>query len=532
MWSRTFFSSLALFSMAATQVAAGGNWEYSPVSESELNELLGKPVKRAAFDESLATDLKPQKSLFWAMADGDRLAYANLTASMPEDTQYMLDTDDFKPMIERMVCGENINLEFKTARQMEVARRKWDWVNEDDGRQLAMLANWRGCGVNGRRNVFQIQSIKWDLPNKTAHIKSNRKKLSQVLHSYHLELDHAPLRQTNVRVRAEFSKSYDLSSSFTQDLFNHTLGGYYIAAACTDCGTSGSFNLKGVIDVGLFEINEAYISMEAQDMGAWLGVWGSVGLGSVPGAGFSWRKTVFKYPLYPGNPIPEILEIGPYGAVDVGFKLGKVSGGMQMAAGARVDIPDGSYAKMDFSDVDNVQGSSEGWEPEVSTTPVSLDGYVTLHNEVYAILALQWRFGIDLGVTDYVWVASLDLKLPYFGADITAAHNQDNDVCNGEGDQSSSVSVVGNIGTQLKFQVSKDDDMADPLVQIPLYETHWPIYSTCFAFGGESDHPFQNISSIPEPTYTAPANDSAKIKARATPAAEARGYYKGKPVQW
>lgn len=309
---------------------------------------------------------------------------------MPGDSEYILSMEHFDGMIEATSCSDtSISMTFEDNATFAYAQRTWDWVNGADNHSFVMVAGPGDCGNNTDRIPFIISTITYDEVANAAVLNARQSTWQAIAHTYDLVVGSVgpnPSNPSNLEER-------DITKGTSID-FNHGLpfslalssGPFESSLACTDCRTTGQFDIEFRISQTFFVPTGASMKISPKGVSA-------VGQVKLSGSGqlaSPLTKTfdLLSVPISALN-IPGVLEFGPFLAVAVGASLSPVSLSGGIKAGAKASLSDDAVLNMDL--LNPAANSFSGWLPEVETMGVSADISVTTTFSVFLQPSIEIR---------------------------------------------------------------------------------------------------------------------------------------------
>jgi hypothetical protein len=290
---------------------------------------------------------------------------------MPGEAENILAMEKFNTMLKSVDCRNGLSLTFKDDATFAYAKKVWDWVNGADNHTFVMVAGPGECGNNTNRIPFVVSSLKFDEEANNAQLTASKGEWKTVAHSYDLVVGNVPSGTLQRRVDVSKDLSIDASSQFP---FSVSLGSGSLTAglACTNCSTTGKFNMQLKASVHLFKDDELSVTVAPQDVSAIAQV-KLTATADITGS-LSKDFEIIKIPI-DGITIPKILDLGPFLTVSVGAQLGplQVTGGLQTGATAFFD--NSAILKFDLLNPSNNQFS--GWDPNIDTIPITVDGRIS-----------------------------------------------------------------------------------------------------------------------------------------------------------
>ncbi|KEZ39992.1 hypothetical protein SAPIO_CDS8972 [Scedosporium apiospermum] len=247
---------------------------------------------------------------------------------------------------------------------------------------------------------------------------------------------------------ADFSIPFD--SDFTGKSLTFSVDGVDVTASCTECTTTGSFNIRGSFRVNQFLTEEAWIELSTG------GVTAKAVLGLTLKGALTGKLAEKSVPIVKFSPagvsIPGVLTIGPTISVNLGAEISEVRGSVGVTLGGTATIP-ASSSRLDFLSEDKT--TATGWEPTFDVAPFKADASV----EAKATAFLKAAVGLEISAVETGFSAELSANLPALTASLKAVTSATCTVC---GDHQSgiqgSLTLGTSVGVSLKKKVLGDEE--------------------------------------------------------------------------
>lgn len=317
-------------------------------------------------------------------------ALANLTVDVGDDEANIVSMEKFRHLLESVECTDNgMVVEFKDTRSFGYTQRGWQWVNDDDDRNLILVTGRQHCGWNTHRVPFVVSSIVFDKQSLRAKLSGVPSEWKKLFRNYELTLGNVPESSTSKR-------DWDSEASLS---FNHNIpleksipipgSDLSVDISCEGCKTEGSFDFGVHIKTSYGTPESASLTLSPNGVSA----------SFTPRLGLSGNMTdeisdeleLVKIPV-DGISIPGgILDLGPEIVFSFGYQIGPVKGSAGITSGVTLSLADSAELEIDFLDPDVSAG---GWTPQVETHPVKLDAKIEAGAEVYAKAEVQFAASI------------------------------------------------------------------------------------------------------------------------------------------
>ncbi|KAF2494151.1 hypothetical protein BU16DRAFT_66127 [Lophium mytilinum] len=415
--------------------------------------------QKRQWNHTESLDLQDFETFYWGGYSAGDIVYANLTLYFTGDYENIISMERFAGMLKSVDCSDHMMLEFKDNTSFAYAQRVWNWVNNDVNNTFVMIANYEGCGPAAERQPFTVTNIVYDAQHSKAFLTADQKNWTEIAHTYSLSVGHtpAPPPEKRLALRGDPDFSMNLASSFNRNFFSTTAFGVDMSLDCSNCGTSGSLNVDFDIDVALFKISSAKMTISPKDVAAFLEV--SMSESGTLSSAYNWEKTIVSIPI-DGIEIAKIVKLGAFLDVDVGFSMAEWEGEAHATMGARMTLPNSAIVVVDLVKSENNQFS--GWMPDVVPIPLQVSAKVEGSAEIFAepkikLTAKALGKGFEVG---------LNLKLPDISADFTAMFDSTG-VCGGL--HTLGVDVNANVGVDLSVQAATAGNEANPFWTQELY---------------------------------------------------------------
>lgn len=340
-------------------------------------------------------------------------AVASLTVYMPGDDENILSMEQFDGMVTSIECtDENIEMVFEDDGTFAYAQHVWDWVNGADNHSFVMVAGPGDCG-NTARTTYIVSSIAYDEEANKAVLAATQSNWAAVAHSYDLVVGGVAETRSADAVRA---RDIDKSTSidFVHDLpFSLALGAQGLEAriACTNCSTTGSFDMEFKVSQKFFVPTGASMKIKPKGVSAIAQI-------KLSGSGdliepLVKEFTILEIPIS-GLKIPGVLDLGPFLTVSVGAELAplSLSAGIQSGATARID--DAAILEADLLNPE--KNSFSGWEPIIDVVDVRVDASISGAVAVFLKPAIE----LQAEALGRGFAIGINMKIPNINAKLEA----------------------------------------------------------------------------------------------------------------
>jgi hypothetical protein len=295
---------------------------------------------------------------------------------MPGDGENILSMEQFDGMLTSVQCNTNdVALTFEDDATFAYAQQVWDWVNGADNHSFVMVAGVGDCGDNTQRIPFVISTIAYDEAANLATLSATQSNWTAVAHTYDLTV--GQITQPSAQSDALRTRDVDKSTSidFVHDFpfsFAISANGLEAKLACTNCSSTGSFDMQLHISTKLFIPTGAKMKLAPRGVSA-IGQVKLSGSGSLTDA-LTKEFEIISIPLA-GIKIPEILELGPFLTVSVGAEISAISLSASVQAGATARLDDAAIMEVDLLNPE--QNTFSGWEPTIDAVDVRVDASIS-----------------------------------------------------------------------------------------------------------------------------------------------------------
>ncbi len=422
----------------------------SPSQPLELVPLRNVRQGNAKRDRKAALALKSDETLYWGGQDG---TVAKLDIQMPSANESIVNMERLDGMVEKIHCPRNstgrLKVRFNNQTDFDDAQDVWQWVNNATENHFVMVIGAGDCGWNStQRHVYHVTGLVYNDEKNTAVFDVEQKTWKEAIHTYDLTVGKAAKQGavTQKLKRGLFDKIGDWFKDAADDvkdfvtgaandvvdavgnaadavkdaagsavdivdsILNPTLNpdftipfgsdlsgkgiafkmnGVEVSGTCSQCTTTGAFDIEAKFSVKFFKIQEAWVEASTQGINATAII--SLALkGDLTDKLASKEVPVFK--ISPaGISIPGVLTIGPTVSINLGAEISQIKGGVTISLGGTATIPP-STARLDF--LSQSDTAATGWKPTFQEAPFKADVFVEAKASVYLSAAV----GIEISV--------------------------------------------------------------------------------------------------------------------------------------
>lgn len=278
-------------------------------------------------------------------------------------------------MLTSVQCNDdNIEMTFEDDAAFAYAQKTWDWVNGAENSSFVMIAGVGICGDNTGRIPFVVSSIACDEEANKATLTASQSDWTSIAHTYDLVAGgFSDIPAAGAVQARDIDKT--ASIDFVHDFpFSFALGVPPLEAriACTNCSSTGSFEMEFKVSQKLFIPTGASMKIKPKGVSAIAQI-------KLSGSGDVTDSLVKEFDIIEipisGIKIPGILELGPFLTVSVGAELSAISISAGVQSGATAKLSDDAILEVDLLNPD--KNTFSGWEPEIDTIDVRVDGSIT-----------------------------------------------------------------------------------------------------------------------------------------------------------
>lgn len=298
---------------------------------------------------------------------------------MPDDAENILSMERFDGMLTEVECNaDNLALTFEDDATFLYAQKVWDWVNGADNHSFVMVAGPGDCGNNTRRLPYVISTIQYDEVANKATLAASLSNWEAIAHSYDLVVggvsgSPGANNQTQAIQKRDIDKS--TSVDFVHDFpFSVALSANGLSAslACTNCSTTGQFDMEFTISQKFFIPTGASMKIQPRGVSAIAQVKLS-GSGTVTDA-LTKEFTLLEIPISAFT-IPGVFDLGPFLTISVGAEISGITISAGVTTGATMKFDDAAIMEVDLLHPE--ENTFSGWDPIVDAVDVKVDASIT-----------------------------------------------------------------------------------------------------------------------------------------------------------
>ncbi|KAF1965795.1 hypothetical protein BU23DRAFT_574625 [Bimuria novae-zelandiae CBS 107.79] len=476
-------------------------------------EVTGRFTKREKVGNS-CYDPSSENEFLWGAYAGDNLYMANFTLRAPQDEELILPIENFAKELKSIKCGkpgEGMTLTFQDQQSYDYAQKQWKWVDDEDINHFILVTEPDQCYQGDDRSPYLVKTIDFDSSKLTACLKAEEVEWKDVAMNFHLSTSHEYVDPNTANVthpqlvRKDEDAKFDLSMNFDQPIFN------FGKESDQTSGLSLSANAKistGGSMVADFEIDTFLgfptdVSMRVYPQGVYGQIMLELNADGTLGRPLDWALTPeIEIPVGALN-IKGILELGPYITMGVHLGSSALTGTATWSAGAKASLKDSAEVKAVL--LGDGENSIKDWDPVFEKIDPTFSAEIGGDVRAWGELGVQFKAEVLGGVWGYQ--ASVDAELPYFEAKLSAQVNSEG-VCGTQ--KTLGVEVDAGVGINVNLNMGQIDKSPD--FQKDLFDTRWPLFSTCMGFGPDVQTPTPTPEATPteEPdsTLTAEPTDA------------------------
>ncbi|KAH7132191.1 hypothetical protein B0J11DRAFT_577127 [Dendryphion nanum] len=456
----------------------------------------GRSLKREISGNKVF-DASSETNFFWGAYAGDNIYVANFTLSNPGDDELILPVENFAQRLKSLHCGSpadpNMVMEFNDDDTFNYAKKAWTWVNEKDLNKFTVVTEPDQCFKGDNRSPFLVHDIKFDDAKRTAYLHAEEKEWHEVAHTFHLHLGHQYIdpttaNATHPHLKRDEGRIMNIATSLNKQLFSYAKNSKQTVGMAL--AANAKITTHGAI-IADFDIERKWwgapddvkIEIHPQGLKAVLDL--TLKADGTLGKGLDWSlKPEIEIPVAALN-IKGILEIGPYVQIGVHLGASKLKGTATFSTGAKASIDDSATVQVKLRDPKDNKIS--GWKPK----------FEAIKPRFTAQIGGEVRAWTELGITIkaeafgmWGYQASIDAQLPYVEANL-AAKVDTLGVCGSK--KTIGIDTSTNVGINVNLNAGKVNQAPD--FRKDLYETEWPIFSTCLGLGPNNARPTSATSA-------------------------------------
>ncbi|KZM25444.1 uncharacterized protein EKO05_0008127 [Ascochyta rabiei] len=446
-------------------------------------------------------DPEKHSTFFWGGYAGDNIYVANFTMSAATDDEFILPVENFAKRMKSISCGapgKPIVLEFSDADSLSYAKSAWKWVDDADVNHFVLVTEPDMCYKGDNRSPYLVSAIKFDDAKLSAEITAEEKPWDEVAQHFKLSLGHeyvdpatANVTHPHLARREDDGKAMDISHTFSGNLFNYAKDSKETAgmslSADLELTTEGAIIADFDVEKNFIGFpTDAKLNIHPQGVNALMKL--SLNADGKLGKELQWdMKPEIEIPIQ-AIKIAGILEIGPFITMGIHFGSSALEGTGTMSVGAKAKIKDDANVDVRLSKPE--ENSISGWQPDFEKIDPAFSAEITGDIRAWNELGIQIKAEV-LGRWGYQ--AAVDAQLPFFEAKMSG-------VVDTVGVCGSQKTVGVNLGTDVGINVNLNAGKVNeaPAFEKDLFETVWPLYSTCIPVGPDNAKP----TDVPEPEPT------------------------------
>ncbi|KAJ4300924.1 hypothetical protein N0V90_003013 [Kalmusia sp. IMI 367209] len=462
-------------------------------------EITGKFRKREKKGNS-CYDPASENEFLWGAYAGDNLYMANFTLRAPQDEELILPIENFAKELKSIRCGkpgEGMTLTFQDESSFDYAQKQWKWVDDEDINHFVLVTEPDQCYQGDDRSPYLVKTINFDKSKLTACLNAEEVEWKDVAQNFHLSTSHEYVNPgtanvTHPHLVKKDDAKFDLSMNYNQPLFN------FGKDASETSGLSLSANAQittGGSMVADFDIETSWgfpseVSLKVHPQGVYGQIMLELNADGTLGKPLDWAMTPeIEIPVGALN-IKGILELGPYITMGVHLGSSALTGTATWSAGAKASLKDSAEVKAVL--LGGGDNTIKDWDPVFEKVDPTFSAEISGDVRAWGELGVQFKAEV---LSLWGYQASVDAELPYFEAKL-AAKADSQGVCGTQ--KTLGVEVDAGVGINVHLDMGKVDKSPD--FSTDLFDTRWPLFSTCMGFGPDVQTPIP--TSTPEPTPT------------------------------
>ncbi|KAH6629860.1 hypothetical protein C7974DRAFT_194566 [Boeremia exigua] len=471
-------------------------------------------------------DPAKHSTFFWGGYAGDNIFVANFTMAAQRDDEYILAVENFAKRMKSINCGapgQPVTLEFGDVESLQYAKSAWKWTDDADINHFILVTEPNMCFQGDDRSPYLVSGIKFNDAKLTAEITAQEKEWEEVAQSFKLSVKHeyvdpatANVTHPHLARRGDDDEGtkMDISNTFTGNIFNYAKDSKETAgmalSADLELTTEGSIIADFDVEKNFFGIPED-VTFTIHPQGVTGVMELSLDADGKLGKELQWdMKPEIEIPVQ-ALKIAKIVSIGPFITMGVHFGSSALEGTSQMTIGAKATLKDEAKVNVRLSKPE--ENSISGWEPVFEKLPPTFSAEVGGSIRAWSELGVQIKAEL-FGKWGYQ--ASVDAQLPFFEAKMSGVVDTVG-VC--ESKKTVGVKVGTDVGINVNLNAGDVNEAPD--FRKDLYETAWPLYSTCIPVGPDNAKP----TETPEPETTEeaepePTEDTAEPEMTEEPSIE------------
>jgi hypothetical protein len=333
---------------------------------------------------------------------------------MPGDDENLLSMEEFDGMLTAVECeADHISMTFEDDATFAYAQRVWDWVNGADNHSFVMVAGAGDCGNNTERIPYMISSMEYDEEANKVTLSSTETNWTSISRSFDLtvgQVVQTPAIDTRRRRDIDKSASIDFVHTFPFS-FALRAQGLEGRIACTNCSSTGSFDMEFKVSQTLFVPTGASMKIKPRGVSAIAQI-------RLSGSGELTDSLVkeFNFLEIPisGVSIPGILDLGPFLTIAVGAELSAIALTAAIQSGATAKLDDAAILEVDLLNPEKNKFS--GWEPQIDLVDVRVDASISGGVAVF----LKPKIELQAEALGLGFAIGLNMRIPNINARLEA----------------------------------------------------------------------------------------------------------------
>ncbi|ORX97005.1 hypothetical protein BCR34DRAFT_173578 [Clohesyomyces aquaticus] len=479
--------------------------DLQPISDKDLSAFISSHSGHSRRDPGNGVfDPQNVTTFYWGTYAGDNMYLANFTLFNPNDDEFILPIESFAQQLKAIQCGSastpSMVMEFSDKNTFKYAKGAWDWVNKKANNTFTLVTSPNQCYQGDDRSPYLVTDIKFDDAKLKASLTAQEKEWKDIAHTFHLKLGHEFVdpehaNQTHpklMRMKRD-TKTMDISHTLSQNLFHFAKDSGDTAgldlSADAQITTAGQIIADLDVKTTLWIPTDVNINIHPQ------GVHGDFTLNlkadGTLGKALDWKLAEIDIPVE-ALKIGKLLEIGPFVTLGVHVGSTQLTGTANVVTGARANIDDSAKVTVDLRHPD--QNAVSGWTPKFEPIPPTFSAEISGGVKAWAEIGIQLKADV-FGKWGYQ--ASVDAQLPYFEASFNAELNPAG-VCGSQ--KTKGVTLGASVGIDVNLNAGEVNKA--PTFQKDLYNTAWPLFSTCIGVGADD----VKTNTPPAVTTEAPAS--------------------------
>lgn len=335
-----------------------------------------------------------------------------------------------------------------------------------------------GVNVAGQgRQPYQVNGVRWSDSTNTAVLIAAPKTWDEVVdgNSWEMFVDSRGLAGSDglqKRITIDQSPSINLSHDFSQPIFSDTVDGITVSLDCSECHTDGSLDFQLHIIPFLIPPHiEGFAQVTPDNLGATAVV--SLNVAGSITDGINKDVNLATVSLPGGFSIAGVANFGPTLQIGITTQLSAIDASASASFGVQMSIPEGSIAKVDFSNSQNNELS--GWTPTFNPVPPQFQSEFSVSGSI----GPQLTIALEATVLGQGLAAGLALLAPKLEANLQGQVSSTGGVCN-DPNADAGLSFGLDIGAEVDAfaGVGKAVDLPG---KVAILTTDVNLFTTCIA---------------------------------------------------